>query len=251
MNRKQFIESLGGEYWPWAWSFSFPEERLVIFPAWDVHEKGGTCEILSEGWRLTNAETVNAAYSRARKHIALVEDEGWELKTFVQYKGGEDPETGTWKIGGIEPKLESRRLSHVGKQWFAIAADAIDPVIPEELSESEEAQTTEGAKSQVTVNVYERSPEARLKCLAHYGRSCAVCDFNFGEVFGPHGEGFIHVHHLIPVSQRGGEYVVDAINDLRPVCPNCHAMIHRTRQPLTIEALRELREKIQAARLPA
>jgi len=33
------------------------------------------------------------------------------------------------------------------------------------------------------------------------------------------------------------EYEVDPINDLRPVCPNCHAMLHRKKPPLTIEEL--------------
>ncbi len=35
------------------------------------------------------------------------------------------------------------------------------------------------------------------------------------------GEGFIHVHHLKPLSEVGYEYRVDPIRDLRPVCPNC------------------------------
>lgn len=95
----------------------------------------------------------------------------------------------------------------------------------------------EGAVSQVLVNVYERDPDARKVCIEHYGLNCHVCDFNFEVVYGERGTGFIHVHHLRPVS--GGEYEVNPIDDLRPVCPNCHAMIHRY-ELLSIEELKEL-----------
>src|SRR5262249_18491079 len=84
----------------------------------------------------------------------------------------------------------------------------------------------EGAKYQVTVNAYERNPLARARCIAHYGPTCVVCGLNFGAVYGPLAEGFIHVHHVKPLSEVGEEYEVDPEADLRPVCPNCHAVIH-------------------------
>ena len=47
------------------------------------------------------------------------------------------------------------------------------------------------------------------------------------EKYGDLGKGFIHVHHIVPLNKIGKEYVVDYKNDLIPVCPNCHAMLHR------------------------
>ena len=41
------------------------------------------------------------------------------------------------------------------------------------------------------------------------------------------GKDFIHVHHIIPLNEIKEEYTVDPIKDLVPVCPNCHAMLHR------------------------
>lgn len=96
----------------------------------------------------------------------------------------------------------------------------------------------EGAMMQVTVNAYERNPTARRACIEHYGCSCQVCGFNFGETWGELGKDFIHVHHLKEISSIGEEYEVDPINDLVPVCPNCHAMAHRSRPALTLEALK-------------
>ena len=99
----------------------------------------------------------------------------------------------------------------------------------------------EGSVEQITVDRYERNPEARRKCVEHWGTTCVVCSFNFGTKYGALGEGFIHVHHLTPMSERKEEYEVDPVADLRPVCPNCHAMLYRRGNPvLTIEALKAI-----------
>ena len=48
------------------------------------------------------------------------------------------------------------------------------------------------------------------------------------------------MHHLRPLSEIGEEYEVDPIEDMRPVCPNCHLMIHRRTPPLKIEEIKAL-----------
>ena len=54
------------------------------------------------------------------------------------------------------------------------------------------------------------------------------------------GRDFIHVHHLKPVGEVGEAYVLDPVRDLRPVCPNCHAMLHQRLPALKIEQLKEI-----------
>jgi 5-methylcytosine-specific restriction protein A len=110
-------------------------------------------------------------------------------------------------------------------------------VFPEEVSDELE----EGHKRTVTVNIYERSSIARQKCIEEYGLNCVVCDMNFEEVYGEFGKGFIHVHHIVPLHEVGGSYKVDYKKDLVPVCPNCHAMLHRklNKSFLSIEKLKE------------
>ena len=88
-------------------------------------------------------------------------------------------------------------------------------------------QYHEGHVRSVMVDIYERSSIARGKCIEHHGSSCVICGFNFGEKYGSLGEGFIHIHHLKPLHTIRKDYIVDYRNDLIPVCPNCHAMIHR------------------------
>ena len=112
------------------------------------------------------------------------------------------------------------------------------PVITEEIVAP--ARRVEGATSRVFVNAYERNPAAREACIQRHGVRCAVCGFDFGAVYGDLGKGFIHVHHLVPLAAVKREYVVDPDADLRPVCPNCHAMLHRHSTVLSIDELNAL-----------
>jgi len=111
-------------------------------------------------------------------------------------------------------------------------------LMPGELEHGD--TVTEGGKTQVIVNSYERDRSARFRCIAHWGASCQICGMSFATRYGELGEGFIHVHHLRPIASVGEEYELNPIDDLRPVCANCHAMLHREDPPLTIERLREL-----------
>jgi 5-methylcytosine-specific restriction protein A len=110
--------------------------------------------------------------------------------------------------------------------------------LPEELPEGE--TFLEGAWRQITVNAYERDPSARQRCIEHYGASCQVCGISFEEHYGPEASGIIHVHHIVPLSEIGKEYQVDPIKDLKPICPNCHAVIHAKRPARILEEVREM-----------
>lgn len=98
----------------------------------------------------------------------------------------------------------------------------------------------EGEESDIVLTKYERSKAARDQCVLHHGCSCAVCGFDFESVYGELGRGFIHIHHINPISERGEEYEVDPIRDLVPLCPNCHAMTHRRIPPVSVAELRAL-----------
>ena len=109
----------------------------------------------------------------------------------------------------------------------------------------EDGGFVEGATKMVPVVVYERDPEARRICLKYHGAKCQVCGIDFGEEYGDFATGFIHVHHKTPVARaaKDGEYRVNPKDDLVPVCPNCHAMLHRhPDKPCTVETLKAIRE---------
>lgn len=104
-----------------------------------------------------------------------------------------------------------------------------------------EIKHLEGTLTRLMVNKYDRDPVAREKCIKNYGYNCYVCGFSFERVYGDLGKDFIHVHHKKPVSMsHGKEYQIDPINDLIPLCANCHSMIHRTNPPLDIDTLKNM-----------
>jgi predicted HNH restriction endonuclease len=113
-----------------------------------------------------------------------------------------------------------------------------DETFPEEVIDAQIYY--EGATKHITVNVYERSAKARKACIEHYGVNCFVCGFNFKSAYGDDGYGFIHVHHLKPLSEVSEEYRLDPVRDMRPVCPNCHAMIHRRIPAYKIEEIKQM-----------
>ena len=97
-----------------------------------------------------------------------------------------------------------------------------------------------GKKVTVLVNKYERDPLKRLQCIEFFGCNCQICGFNFLEKYGPLGENFCHVHHIEPLGEVGGEHDIDPTKDLIPVCPNCHAMLHRTKPSMKPDELEKI-----------
>lgn len=119
--------------------------------------------------------------------------------------------------------------------------------LPTEVFQFEEAQFfKEGKVIQVFTNRYERNQNARRKCINHFGTNCAACDFNFADKYGSVAMGFIEVHHKKELSEIGKEYFIDPINDLIPLCPNCHTAIHMTKPPMKIEELKKLINKFKS-----
>lgn len=115
--------------------------------------------------------------------------------------------------------------------------EGVGVLLPEEVAAAAEP-VIEGARYRVVVSAYERDPEARFRCIAAHGTTCSICGFSFGTVYGEVAEGFTHVHHLRPLSEAGGAHRVDPVEDLRPVCPNCHAVLHRRVPAYSIDDVR-------------
>ena len=130
-------------------------------------------------------------------------------------------------------QTEKAKVEPLEKQVIVIKAV---PTFPDENE-----KLPEGARKQVTIDIRERNPEARRKCLERWGSRCSVCDVDFGEEYGSDFKGKIHVHHLIPLSSYDSEYELDYIEHLRPVCPNCHMIIHSTGdEPYGIEEVKKM-----------
>ncbi len=178
-----------------------------------------------------------------RHHVRLVD---WFITDPVDLPGGRFfVQSALWPLD-IEKAHQIRQAYLATSLNLQTALDqllngyqaAVGGCLPEEVAES--SGLLEGTVSQVTVNAYERNPEARRQCIEAHGTTCCICGFNFGANYGPVAEGYIHVHHLRPLSAAGGEYVVNPVEDLRPVCPNCHAVLHLGGECRSIEEVQRL-----------
>lgn len=118
-------------------------------------------------------------------------------------------------------------------------------------ADTENKSFPEGAKQTVQVNRYERNPVARAKCLEIHGTRCEICKMSFAETYGTFAKDFIHVHHKMPLHQISESYEVNPKTDLIPVCPNCHAMLHRQENgiPMTVDRLKLLYEVSRSSKM--
>lgn len=118
-------------------------------------------------------------------------------------------------------------------------------LIPEEVDMT--TPLYEGAVRRIVVNAYERSSVAREKCILYYGCRCKACGLDLAEKYGKIAQGLIHVHHLRQLAEVDAEYQVDPVQDLRPVCPTCHAVIHSRTPALTVEEVAAMIEEAQGS----
>jgi hypothetical protein len=127
-------------------------------------------------------------------------------------------------IGGKRPRVESRKA-------------AITRRLKEMVKEQQEY--LEGFKREVTRELRARNRSVVEEAKRRFGVTCVVCGFNFGNFYGPSAHGFIEGHHLEAMATYHGPRKVTA-SQIRPVCANCHRMLHRGKQLLSIERLKRM-----------
>lgn len=234
-SRKRFILSKGAvcNNWNWSWSFANHEEKMVIFGAWDFNTDNDKSLIMHKSWEYKNNRR-QPGYSQAIEHLKLL-DQGYSLYIFHQENIGDDEDEP--KIGRISDNILKAHIKHDGEAWYAYRN--VFDYLPDEIGEEEEH--VEGTRNLVSVNSYERNKDAREKCIKIHGYKCKACGFDFEKKYGDHGKGFIHVHHIIPLNMIGKRYKVNPEHDLIPLCPNCHAMVHRFKNnELDLDKLKEI-----------
>ena len=120
------------------------------------------------------------------------------------------------------------------------------PPVPQKPKERE---ITEGEKKHVEFERAHRNPKLRQACLDKYGYQCQCCGMDFASLYGEDlGANFIEVHHLQMISTYDENRPEDYVENLVPLCSNCHSMIHHGKQgPLS---LRELRQAYRGEKKP-
>lgn len=179
-------------------------------------------------------------YGKARNFLLLYKGNYYDSKAIVGAAYGHQygtPLTHTEFSGG--QATVAPLLAGLGFTIIALALDEKTSALSEEVPDS----IWEGAKRTVTVNFFERNPKARTDCIEAHGSKCAICNFDFGEIYGEQFRGFIHIHHKVPLSSIGKSYKVNPKTDLIPVCPNCHAIIHYGNKTRSVDPVRKLINK--------
>lgn len=97
----------------------------------------------------------------------------------------------------------------------------------------------EGQRAQRESSYFKRNPGLRQAAILKHGMRCRACELSFGEKYGALGEGYIEMHHLNPLAERLGEVSeVTSVDQVVPLCANCHRVVHRRRPALSIDELR-------------
>lgn len=152
-------------------------------------------------------------------------------------KGGKGDEE-VWNIFAIDDD-RLLKTSEVLKGLFE-SGEATHAIIEEE----EVAEAEEGRILTRVHRMRERSrvlvEKKKARALTEAGRLvCAVCGFDFEDMYGERGKGFIEVHHTKPIaSLKPGSKT--ALADLVLLCSNCHRMVHAKTPWLSIEQLRTI-----------
>lgn len=227
--------------------FAFYHSRRARFPEGDIYKKrprislvGTLQEIERDGFNVSYIRvSLDQAVTEALRIAPVVRDERTE--DFFQRCGlRPGPIASFYPVAANDWQLlahwiDERAPGATQVRSLTSASELRDLPI-EEINPS--SRLPEGARRRLYVNAYERNPTARRLCLEHYGMMCNVCGFRFAKFYGHTGDGFIEVHHIVPLSQVGPGYKVDPVRDLRPVCSNCHSIIHRRRPAFTLAEVR-------------
>lgn len=147
-----------------------------------------------------------------------------------------------------EFQFNEAKLHEVAKRIRQIAADPELPnqlyLIPEEIQEEENYAVMEGAVIYKLHQYRERdSSIITRKKEVEFNRNgrllCEACTFDFHQTYGELGFKYIECHHKTPLSDFTSQ-TKTTLNDLALVCANCHRMLHRKIDTLSVAALKHL-----------
>ncbi len=241
-----------------------PEHVYIRVRPTDFERNHGIQIHTSLKWRTLKSEIYFESY--AAELLSFINDDITRKKVFIDscnsFKEYNPKSVFTFKINGsldvtieehwknIHLDIESTPIDIKNKDFNEHLLDHINGLLscflvcfnlfPEQEDNHYNEGLPEGAKYQILANRYERSRINRNVCINHFGITCQACNLNFEKIYGAIGRGFIHVHHIVPIAQIGENYIINPTKDLVPVCPNCHAMIHKANPPLAIVELKKI-----------
>lgn len=238
------------------------ESQLVLPALYVMHNNGGTISTSTLITALTNimhptGEDVKTLDNRAdTKFSQIVRN----LKSHSTFE----------RNGYANNNQDGFEISDLGKEYLSHNQEIIEYLLSNDFNYDDvknsfgvieqdggrqEIQTFdenlliyEGRPSLFMNKKYERSVTLRNAAIEYYlqqgGLDCQVCNFNFERTYGTIGKGYMEMHHKRPIYKYAAEDIKktlqEAIQNVVPLCSNCHRMIHRNRTtPLSVDDLRQ------------
>lgn len=123
----------------------------------------------------------------------------------------------------------ARDLEKVLSLYYLLSTKEAQLYTDNELEDDESGLEFENLKKIRVHKRIERNTKLSKKVKKLKGCTCEACCFNFAEMYGEIGDGFIEAHHLKPLHTLTGEKIaLDPVKDFAVLCSNCHKMIHRS-----------------------
>ncbi|NKR29125.1 HNH endonuclease [Rhodococcus hoagii] len=181
-------------------------------------------------WKLENLRTARPGYSGKRTRGGSLD--GPVVAAFL-----DDPEAMHEMARQFRADAALAVVGEADAEDYPSADDL------EGLDAREVASALEGAVRRRWAARRERDPKLRKEKIAESKRlrgevSCEVCGFDFSRAYPGRGDGYIEVHHRVPLHVSGE--IKNSTDDLVLLCANCHRMIHRTSAWLTPEELSQI-----------
>ena len=231
-------------------------------PTWVIDELLIVLELyLKKGWLdrdNQNIIEVSDLLNRLPIHKRTSRDEKFRNENGISMKLGNfmrlDP---NYEGKGLERgnKLEKvvweqyhNNLSELSSIVDSIKRTVNDEELLTKISTMDLDEDFESKEGKTTIRILhkyrERDPILRRKKLQNTLKTkgtldCEICEFNFKDKYGELGDGFIECHHIVPLSSLKPDSVIK-LDDLILLCSNCHRMVHRKKDLIPLDTLRDL-----------
>lgn len=241
------------------------EERMLILPALYIIKRRGnatTSDLQKELEIVFNPSGEDAAILAGRNDTKFSQKvrnlvSHRDTNGMKEYTDFEDGVYSLTKAGELYLQTRIDELNYLFSQKFQYEdtteiADIISDEKDNILIYDETSTISEGRIEKKLTASRERSRKLREAAIAYYSEKgilkCDICDFCFEDVYGEIGKGYIEIHHEKPIYQyhKEGdtEFISEAVKNVKPLCANCHRMIHRNpKKPMTIDELKRAMEK--------
>ena len=241
------------------------EEKMLILPALYIIKRKGqttTSELINdlslffnpsgEDAELLSGRNDTKFSQKVRNLVSHRENNG--MKEYTTFEEGVYSITNQGEAY-IKPHIDELEYLFSQKFEYDDVIEAIDKITDENTKVIlyDEAFVSEGSVSTKISKTRDRSQLLRERAIEYYsspdGRVvCEACGFDYSVVYGEWGKGFIEIHHERPICQydeNGTEFFIsEAIKYVKPLCANCHRMIHRKKNnPITIDELKNIIKK--------